>query len=105
MFRAAFLISANAGEAPGKINRIASGGELSRIMLALKNVLAVRDRTPAMVFDEIDTGVSGVAAQRVGEKLAALSRTRQVICGASSRLCSGEKHATSILCDSRERKR
>ncbi len=75
-----FLLSANAGEAPGRISRIASGGELSRIMLALKNVFAQRDAVPSMVFDEVDTGVSGIAAQRVGEKLASLSRTKQVIC-------------------------
>ena len=75
-----FLLSANAGEAPGRISRIASGGELSRIMLALKNVFAQRDAVPSMVFDEVDTGVSGIAAQRVGEKLATLSQTKQVIC-------------------------
>ena len=75
-----FLLSANAGEAPGRISKIASGGELSRIMLALKNVFARRDRVPSMVFDEVDTGVSGIAAQRVGEKLAALSAMKQVIC-------------------------
>jgi len=75
-----FLMSANAGEAPGRINRIASGGELARIMLALKNVLTGSQDTGAMVFDEIDAGVSGVAAQRVGEKLAKLARRRQVLC-------------------------
>ncbi len=75
-----FLLSANAGEAPGRISRIASGGELSRIMLALKNVFARRDKVPSMVFDEVDTGVSGIAAQRVGEKLAKLSASKQVIC-------------------------
>ena len=75
-----FLLSANAGEAPGRISHIASGGELSRIMLALKNVFARRDPVSSMVFDEVDTGVSGVAAQRVGEKLAVLSSDKQVIC-------------------------
>ena len=75
-----FLLSANAGETPGRISRIASGGELSRIMLALKNVFAQRDAVPSMVFDEVDTGVSGIAAQRVGEKLATLSHSKQVIC-------------------------
>jgi len=73
-------MSANAGETPGRISRIASGGELSRIMLALKNILAVGDGIEAMVFDEIDTGVSGIAAQRVAEKLGQLSRVKQVIC-------------------------
>ncbi|MEL4106196.1 DNA repair protein RecN [Oscillospiraceae bacterium WX1] len=75
-----FLMSANAGEAPGRISHIASGGELSRIMLALKNVLSENDETATMVFDEVDAGVSGIAAQRVGEKLASLSRGRQVLC-------------------------
>ncbi len=75
-----FLISANRGETPGRISHIASGGELSRIMLALMNVLSVGDPVPTMIFDEIDTGVSGIAAQRVGEKLALLSRTKQVLC-------------------------
>ena len=75
-----FLMSANAGEAIGKISKIASGGELARIMLAMKNVLAEGDNIGTMVFDEVDTGVSGIAAQRVGEKIAALSRKRQVIC-------------------------
>ena len=75
-----FLISANAGEALGRISKIASGGELSRIMLALKNVFAERDDVPSMVFDEVDAGVSGVAAQRVGEKLGKLSMAKQVIC-------------------------
>lgn len=75
-----FLMSANAGEAPGRISKIASGGELSRIMLAMKSVFVEGDAVPAMVFDEIDAGVSGVAAQRVGEKMARLARTKQVLC-------------------------
>ncbi len=75
-----FLLSANRGEPPGRISRIASGGELSRIMLAMKNVLAEGDPVPTMIFDEIDTGVSGIAAQRVGEKLARLSDRKQVLC-------------------------
>ncbi len=75
-----FLMSANAGESLKPIHRIASGGELARIMLALKNVLADRDRVMTMVFDEVDTGVSGRAAQRVAEKMAKLSRCRQVLC-------------------------
>ena len=78
--RVRFLMSANAGETPGRISRIASGGELSRIMLALKSVFAENDAVPSMVFDEIDTGVSGVAAQRVGEKIAALALDKQVLC-------------------------
>ena len=75
-----FLISANAGENPGRISKIASGGELSRIMLAMKTVFAEKDPVPTLVFDEIDTGISGIAAQRVAEKIAALSGTVQVIC-------------------------
>ncbi len=77
---ARFLLSANQGEEPGRISRIASGGELSRIMLAMKQVLSRSDPVPTMIFDEIDTGVSGIAAQRVGEKLAKLSGEKQVLC-------------------------
>lgn len=75
-----FLISANAGEALGRISKIASGGELSRIMLAMKTVFSKNDPIETMVFDEIDTGVSGIAAQRVGEKMSDLSRGKQVLC-------------------------
>lgn len=75
-----FLMSANAGEELGRISRIASGGELSRIMLAMKNVFAEHDPVPTMIFDEIDTGVSGIAAQRVGEKLFSVSCGKQVMC-------------------------
>ena len=75
-----FLLSANAGQEPGRLSHIASGGELSRIMLALKNVLRTSSDPEVLIFDEIDTGVSGVAAQRVGEKLASLAGERQVLC-------------------------
>ncbi|MCM1358651.1 MAG: hypothetical protein NC205_08635, partial [Prevotella sp.] len=75
-----FLISANKGEAPKPISKIASGGELSRIMLALKSVIAGRDEIPTMIFDEIDTGVSGKAAQKIGIKLREIGRIHQVIC-------------------------
>lgn len=75
-----FLMSANAGEKPGRIAKIASGGELSRIMLALKTVFGEKDPVPTAVFDEIDTGVSGVAASRVGEKLSGIGGKRQVLC-------------------------
>ena len=75
-----FLISANKGEIPKPISRIASGGELSRIMLALKAVIADRDSIPTLIFDEIDTGVSGKAAQKIGTKLREISRSRQVLC-------------------------
>ena len=75
-----FIMSANAGEEMGRISKIASGGELSRIMLAMKNVFAENDPVSTMIFDEIDTGVSGIAAQRVGEKLYCVSRGKQVMC-------------------------
>ena len=75
-----FLISANRGEEPKPMAKIASGGELSRIMLALKCVLADRDGIPTLIFDEIDSGVSGRAAQKIGIKLREISRGRQVIC-------------------------
>jgi DNA repair protein RecN (Recombination protein N) len=75
-----FVMSANAGEELGRISRIASGGELSRIMLAMKNVFAENDPVATMIFDEIDTGVSGIAAQRVGEKLFSVSLGKQVMC-------------------------
>ncbi len=75
-----FLISANKGEEPKPISRIASGGELSRIMLALKSVIADKDSIPTMIFDEIDTGVSGKAAQKIGIKLKSIGKVRQVIC-------------------------
>lgn len=78
--RIRFLMSANAGEELGRISHIASGGELSRIMLAMKNVFAENDPVPTMIFDEIDTGVSGIAAQRVGEKLYTVSLGKQVMC-------------------------
>ncbi|MBQ7132847.1 MAG: DNA repair protein RecN [Oscillospiraceae bacterium] len=74
------LISANVGECPKPISKIASGGELSRIMLALKNVIADKDSIPTLIFDEVDAGVSGKAAQKIGIKLKEISRLRQVIC-------------------------
>ena len=75
-----FLISANLGEEPKPIAKIASGGELSRIMLALKNVIAEKDSIGTLIYDEIDTGVSGRAAQKIGIKLKQISRLRQVLC-------------------------
>ncbi len=76
----AFYMSANVGEALKPLSKVASGGELARIMLALKNVLAERDKVPTLIFDEVDTGVSGRAAQRVAEKLRAVSKNKQVLC-------------------------
>lgn len=76
----AFYMSANLGEALKPLNKVASGGELARIMLALKNVLAERDHVPTLIFDEVDTGVSGRAAQHVAEKLCSVSKNKQVLC-------------------------
>ncbi len=75
-----FLISANVGEEPKPLSKIASGGELSRIMLAIKNVLASKDNVQTLIFDEVDTGVSGRAAQKIGIKLKEVSKNRQVLC-------------------------
>ena len=77
---AEFLISANVGEVPKPIAKIASGGELSRIMLALKTVLANKDKISTMIFDEIDAGVSGRAALKVASKLKEVSQGKQVLC-------------------------
>jgi DNA repair protein RecN (Recombination protein N) len=74
------MISVNKGEEPKPLAKIASGGELSRIMLAIKAVLGETSSTPTMIFDEIDTGISGRAAQKVGAKLAAIAEKRQVLC-------------------------
>ena len=78
--RVEFLISANAGEPLKPLAKIASGGEMSRIMLAIKTILAEVDRIPTMIFDEIDIGISGKAAQKVGEKLSYISLGHQVMC-------------------------
>ncbi|MBQ4153371.1 MAG: DNA repair protein RecN, partial [Oscillospiraceae bacterium] len=75
-----FFISTNPGEPPKPLSKIASGGELSRIMLAIKNVLADRDEVPTLIFDEVDTGISGRAAQKVGLKLKEAAKHRQIIC-------------------------
>ena len=76
----AFFMSANAGEALKPMSKVASGGELARIMLAMKNVLAEKDQVNTLIFDEVDTGVSGRAAQRVAEKLKAVASHKQVLC-------------------------
>ncbi len=75
-----FLVSTNPGEPPRALSKIASGGELSRIMLAIKNVLSGIDDADTMIFDEVDSGISGSAAQKVGLKLKSISHTKQVIC-------------------------
>ena len=76
----AFYMSANAGEALKPLSKVASGGELARIMLAMKNVLAQQDQVATLIFDEVDTGVSGRAAQKVAEKLRSVAKTKQVLC-------------------------
>ena len=75
-----FLISTNPGEEPKPLAKIASGGELSRIMLAFKSALADRDALPTVIYDEIDTGVSGLAAGRIGQLLHQTARGHQVLC-------------------------
>lgn len=75
-----FMISTNPGEAPKPLSKIASGGELSRIMLAIKAVLSDKDSIATLIFDEVDTGISGSAARKVGEKLKQISKHHQVIC-------------------------
>ena len=76
----AFYMSANIGEALKPLSKVASGGELARIMLAMKNVLAEQDRVQTLIFDEVDTGVSGRAAQKVAEKLRSVAHSKQVLC-------------------------
>ncbi len=76
----AFYMSANAGEALKPMSKVASGGELARIMLAMKNVLAEQDQINTLIFDEVDTGVSGRAAQKVAEKLRSVAKAKQVLC-------------------------
>ena len=74
------MFSANPGEPVKPLARIISGGETSRVMLALKTVLARQDRIPTLIFDEVDAGIGGITIQRVAEKLCLLSRHHQVIC-------------------------
>lgn len=76
----AFYMSANAGEALKPLSKVASGGELARIMLAMKNVLAEQDQVATLIFDEVDTGVSGRAAQKVAQKLRSVALSKQVLC-------------------------
>lgn len=91
---AEFLISSNAGEPLKPLSKIASGGEMSRIMLAIKTILANVDAIPTLIFDEIDTGISGKAAQKVGEKLSYISKTHQVLCVThlSQLACMADNH-------------
>ena len=100
-----FLISANAGQEPRPIAKIASGGELSRIMLAIKNVLSDKDEVATLIFDEIDTGVSGSAAEKIALKLHQVSGGRQVICVTHlARIAAQADRHMKILKTSRENK-
>lgn len=89
-----FLISSNIGEPLKPLSKIASGGEMSRIMLAIKTILANVDSIPTLIFDEIDTGISGKAAQKVGEKLSYISKNHQVLCVThlSQLACMADNH-------------
>ncbi|MCW5580855.1 MAG: DNA repair protein RecN, partial [Luteimonas sp.] len=78
--RVEFLVSANAGQPPRPLRRVASGGELSRISLAIEVAALGSDAVPTMVFDEVDSGIGGAVAEIVGQKLRALGETRQVLC-------------------------
>ena len=75
-----FMISTNAGEEQKELIKIASGGEMSRVMLAIKTVLADIDKVPTLIFDEIDTGISGKAGKAVAEKMKTISRNHQILC-------------------------
>lgn len=94
--RAEFLLSANLGEPLKPLSRVASGGELSRVMLALKTVLAEADHVPVLIFDEIDTGVGGAIAAAIGKRLRALGRLHQVFC--ITHLPQVASHAQHHLC-------
>ena len=88
-----FYISANSGEEPKPLSKIASGGELSRLMLAIKSVMADKDSIPTLIFDEIDTGVSGIGSQRIGSKLRQTSKNHQIICVTHSAQVASFAHA------------
>ena len=94
----AFYMSANAGEALKPMSKVASGGELARIMLAMKNVLAEKDSVNTLIFDEVDTGVSGRAAQKVAEKLRAVARTKQVLCVTHLPQIAAVARTKQVLC-------
>jgi DNA repair protein RecN (Recombination protein N) len=89
-----FLISPNPGEAVKPLHRIASGGELSRVMLAIRTILAAADRTPTVIFDEVDAGIGGSMGEVVGRKLLAVSRRHQVLCVTHlpQIACFGDQH-------------
>ncbi|MGN1329692.1 MAG: DNA repair protein RecN [Eubacterium sp.] len=92
-----FLISTNPGEPPKPLSKIASGGELSRIMLAIKNIIAYNDTISTLIFDEIDTGVSGRASQKIGLKLKAVAKNTQVICVTHSAQIASNAHQHFLI--------
>ncbi len=92
-----FLISANPGEPPRPLAKIASGGELSRTMLAIQNVLADKDDIDTLIFDEVDTGISGRAAQKVGIKLREAAKNRQIICVTHSSQIASQAHEHLLI--------
>ena len=92
-----FYISANVGEEPRPLAKIASGGELARIMLAIKSVMAEKDGIPTLIFDEIDTGVSGTGAQRIGSKLRQTARDHQIICVTHSAQIAAYAHSQLLI--------
>lgn len=114
-----FLMSANVGEALKPMSKVASGGELARIMLALKNVLALQDQVGTLIFDEVDAGVSGRAAQKVAEKLSDVAQIKQVLCVTHlpqiaamadshylvQKRIANERTYTDVLCLDREQRR
>lgn len=92
-----FLISTNPGEPPKPLSKIASGGELSRIMLAIKNIIAYNDTISTLIFDEIDTGVSGRASQKIGLKLKSVAENTQVICVTHSAQIASNAHQHFLI--------
>ena len=100
-----FLISLNLGEPPRPLARIASGGEASRLMLAIKTILSMADRIPILVFDEVDAGIGGRIGSVLGQKLWGLSRSRQVLCVTHlpQIACYAERHAKVIKLASHDR--
>ncbi|WRS28137.1 DNA repair protein RecN [Oscillospiraceae bacterium MB08-C2-2] len=99
------LIVTNAGEVPKPLSRIASGGELSRIMLAIKNVLSNRDDIDTLIFDEVDSGVSGRAAQKIGQKLRQVAAQRQVLCVTHLAQVASFGHNHLLICKETEKGR
>ena len=92
-----FLFSANPGEDPKPLAKIISAGEMARVMLALKSILAEQDRIPTLVFDEIDSGIGGRTVQCVAKKMAELSRKHQIICVTQTHIAGIANHQYHLL--------